>query len=291
MRRFVASSLQRTITRSLWGVAPQYASFRARLISVPGSQCSSRYGPVPSTSVTIACEPCFEGSMCDASQPESLMAKAGRGDLRQECDIGLAQLEDHGVGVRRRDAPQLAGIRRVARIGCLGLAARCTAGRRVRHGDKGRVTRDRAWPAAGSASATGATDGRTVAPQAATTRAMTRRRTADPGGRVRVPDKTRRCSRRDVPRTRARHRWVPARASGSLASERVPRRGRAAGSRGVARLGSLRVCSGACRRSGSPSPRSRLGWARSRRTWPRITSGCARRESRARTSSSSPSSD
>ena len=64
-----APARQRTITRSLRAGAPQYASLRARLISEPRFQLSSRYGPVPLTSVTIAWVPAVAGSMCDSSQP------------------------------------------------------------------------------------------------------------------------------------------------------------------------------------------------------------------------------
>ena len=87
--RPAGDSRQRTITRSLAAPVPQYKGLRARLTSEPRLQPSSRYGPVPFTSVTIGWVPVFSGSMCEVSQPASLMANAGAAILERNATSGL----------------------------------------------------------------------------------------------------------------------------------------------------------------------------------------------------------
>ena len=67
---------------------PSTSSLRARLTSEPWLQLSSRYGPVPLTSLTIACAPVVAGSMCDSSQPASLIAKAGAAIFERNATSG-----------------------------------------------------------------------------------------------------------------------------------------------------------------------------------------------------------
>ena len=55
---------------------------------MPGFQFSRVYGPVPLTAVTMACWPVTFASMCDLSQPASLMENAGEAILERNATSG-----------------------------------------------------------------------------------------------------------------------------------------------------------------------------------------------------------
>src|SRR5438045_7597747 len=86
--RSLESPPQRTIRRSFFAGVPQYASLRSRLISVPRSHDSRRYGPVPFTWLTIDWSPEAFGDACEWSQPESLIANAGDATLVRNATSG-----------------------------------------------------------------------------------------------------------------------------------------------------------------------------------------------------------
>ena len=83
-----ASPPQRTMSLSFVAGLPQYASLRARLISVPRSHDSSRYGPVPLTWLTIGWSPPPVADTCVRSQPESLIPNAGEAILVRNATSG-----------------------------------------------------------------------------------------------------------------------------------------------------------------------------------------------------------
>ena len=141
------------MTRSFLAGVPQYVSFRARLISEPRSQRSSRYGPVPLTAETIGWS-CPPPGLDVRGEPARVVDGECRGgDLRQERDVRRAQLEDDRGRVVGRDPLELAGIgrmsrRRAAWPGRTGRRRRpgrpsARNGRAARDGRGGRRRRDR----------------------------------------------------------------------------------------------------------------------------------------------------
>ena len=273
--RSLGSSLQRTITAAGSGAPSQYASLRSSSMSEPDRQAPRRNGPVPLASVRMAGWSPLAPSF-DSSHAGVVDGQCRGGDL-----VRKATSAKHSRRPRCRRRPRgCASARRDrGRVGVRGgrLRARCVPGDRVGHrprngprwaGRSGRRSARRAT-VAGARSAAGWSG---CSPPRSGRRAG--RGQARPRGRV---SRTlsfvageRRPWCRVVGRRGPNQLGLSARpvsrprAMAHAAAVWRPRRG-VAGTSG-------RVCSGACRRCGSPWPRSPRDSVSSTRTCDATTS-------------------